>query len=181
MSYLATQEDVEMASAEAAMNEPGSSKWTTNGSSISQNNAQTSATTGFYIPPDPSESKAKAGNFSYVTSASTLPPKSIEAFPPSRQTGVIYDAQMMLHAPLHYDATIDWENLSSNDDDLPLTWHPEDPRRIQRIYDQLQQQGLTKQMLSLPCPPVSVADILLVHSEALWHTVEKTQCKRLLS
>ncbi|KAJ9109114.1 hypothetical protein QFC21_000442 [Naganishia friedmannii] len=173
MSYLTTQDDVEMVSADMSK-ESGPSKRTTNGNSTMPNNGQPS-TVEFFIPPDPSESKAKAGNFSFVTSGSSLPPREIEAFPPSRKTGVIYDAQMMLHAPLHYDADIDWENSSSSDVDQPLSWHPEDPRRIQRIYDQLQQEGLTKQMLQLPCPPVSVSDILLVHSEALWHKVEKTQ------
>jgi hypothetical protein len=168
-----------MVSADASTSEPGPSKPTANGNSTVPNNGQASAVE-FVIPPDPSASKAQAGNFSFVTSGSSLPPREIEAFPPSRKTGVVYDAQMMLHAPLHYDADIDWENSSTSDVDQPLSWHPEDPRRIQRIYDQLQQEGLTKQMLPLPCPPVSVADILLVHSEALWHKVEKTQCKRLL-
>ncbi|KAJ9125473.1 hypothetical protein QFC22_000434 [Naganishia vaughanmartiniae] len=174
MSYLATQEDVEMVSADTSTNEAGPSKRATNGNPTIPNNGQT-PTIDFHIPPDPSESKAKAGNFSFVTSGSSLPPREIEAFPPSRKTGVVYDAQMMLHAPLHYDAEIDWENSSTSDVDQPLSWHPEDPRRIQRIYDQLQQEGLTKQMLQLPCPPVSISDILLVHSEALWHKVEKTQ------
>lgn len=180
MSYLETQDDVEMVSVNTLTNEPGPSSRITNGNSTIEINGQSSTAINFVIPPDPSESKAKAGNFSFVTSGSSLPPREIEAFPPSRKTGVVYDAQMMLHAPLHYDAEIDWENSSSSDMDQPLSWHPEDPRRIQRIYDQLQQEGLTKQMLQLPCPPALVSDILEVHTEALWHRVEKTQCKLLL-
>ena len=115
----------------------------------------------------------------HVTAEPRLPPREIEAFPPSKKTGVIYDAQMMLHAPLNYNPDLDWEESQLDDSEANhLAWHPEDPRRIQRIYDQLQGQGLTRQMVPLPCPTVSVSDVLLVHSEALWHKVEKTQCKR---
>lgn len=162
---------------DVSMSEAGPSKRTGDADSTSNNGS--SKPPVFVLPPDPSEAKAKNANFSYVTAESRLPPRDPEGFPPSRKTGVVYDAQMMLHAPMNYNPELDWEELSDADDDkYYLAWHPEDPRRIQKIYDQLQEQGLTKQMLQLPCPTVSVSDVLLVHSEALWNKVEKTQCER---
>ena len=160
------------------MDAPGPSRRAQDAPSTS-NNVLTNGPPAFVLPPDPSESKVKNARFSYITAESRLPPREIEAFPTSKKTGVIYDAQMMLHAPLNYNPDLDWEESQLDESEANhLAWHPEDPRRIQRIYDQLQEQGLTKQMLPLPCPTVSVSDVLLVHSEALWHKVEKTQCKR---
>jgi hypothetical protein len=166
-----------MATEDVNMDEPGPSRRAPDANSTS-NNGNASGPPAFILPPDPSEAKSKNANFSYITAESRLPPREIEGFPSSKKTGVIYDAQMMLHAPLNYNPDLDWEDSQVEDEPHHLTWHPEDPRRIQRIYDQLQEQGLTKQMLPLPCPTVSVSDVLLVHSEALWHKVEKTQCKR---
>ncbi|KAJ9110177.1 hypothetical protein QFC20_003029 [Naganishia adeliensis] len=156
------------------MSEAGPSKRA--GETDSTSNHDSSKPPLFVLPPDPSEAKAKNAKFSYVTAESRLPPRNPESFSPSRKTGVVYDAQMMLHAPMNYNPELDWEEMSDADDDkYYLAWHPEDPRRIQKIYDQLQEQGLTKQMLQLPCPTVSVSDVLLVHSEALYNKVEKTQ------
>jgi histone deacetylase 6 len=178
MSYPVTQQDLDMdANGDITMSEAGPSKRADETDPTS--NHDSSKPPVFVLPPDPSEAKAKNAKFSYVTAESRLPPRNPESFPPSRKTGVVYDAQMMLHAPLNYNPDLDWEEMSDADDDkYYLAWHPEDPRRIQKIYDQLQEQGLTKQMLQLPCPTVSVSDVLLVHSEALYNKVEKTQCKR---
>lgn len=177
MSYSGSQQDVNMDSnGDITMSEAGPSKRAGEMDSIS--NHDSSKPPVFVLPPDPSEAKAKNAKFSYVTAESRLPPRKPEEFLPSKKTGVVYDAQMMLHAPMNYNPELDWEEMSDADDDkYYLAWHPEDPRRIQKIYDQLQEQGLTKQMLQLPCPTVSVSDILLVHSEALFNKVEKTQCK----
>ncbi|GHJ85542.1 hypothetical protein NliqN6_1944 [Naganishia liquefaciens] len=164
-----------MAAEDVNMNEPGPSRRAQDATS-STSNGFPSGPPAFVLPPDPSSYRAKNANFSYVTAEPRLPPREIEAFPPSKKTGVIYDAQMMLHAPLNYNPDLDWEESQLDDSEANhLAWHPEDPRRIQRIYDQLQGQGLTRQMVPLPCPTVSVSDVLLVHSEALWHKVEKTQ------
>lgn len=108
-----------------------------------------------------------------------------ESFPASRKTGYIYDERMMLHAPLGWvnedtpftDRLIqvqreseDYENFRKRHD------HPEDPRRISRIYEQMRRNGLIEQMVQLPMVEMSKKQAMLVHNERIYDEAEDQSC-----
>ncbi|KAF9570315.1 Histone deacetylase hda1 [Mortierella alpina] len=65
----------------------------------------------------------------------------------STRTGYVYDVRMRFHSNVH------------GDDD-----HPEDPRRIWRIYDALRSSGCTSRMIKIPSREATVDELRLVHT-----------------
>lgn len=84
--------------------------------------------------------------------ASSLPPN-----PPDYTVGYIYSSEMMSHFSPH--------------------GHPEQPARIQQIWQTLVRDQLTKKMKWLPIRQVRKEEALLVHSEDHWDKVIALQCE----
>jgi len=83
-----------------------------------------------------------------------------------------------LHATLYFrDATSYLPTLSlhrfhSNvhgEDD-----HPEDPRRIWRIYEALQSAGCTNRMIKIPSREATLEELQLIHTENHIESIQKT-------
>ncbi len=94
-----------------------------------------------------------------------------------RITGLVYDLRMMLHASLDYMR--DNGDIVDLFDEPPIGVgrsyaHPEKPDRISTIHSLLKQHGLVQRMVPLECPEVLKEDAMLVHSEALWDTMQAT-------
>lgn len=109
----------------------------------------------------------------------TLP---LEQFPKSRKTGYVYDVRMMLHAPFRYRVDENDNFLDDGFDEIdPETHHrrshPEEPRRISKIFERLKKRSLIARMVELPCREVEPREVMLVHTERLWDTVMQTHCK----
>jgi hypothetical protein len=105
--------------------------------------------------------------------------RSLSDYPKSKRTGLVYNVQMMLHAPINYSR--DGEHDSSIQDDLDdfRSSHPEEPRRISHIYAKLKGANLVTQMVHLPCPEATPEQALLVHSDHVWQELQKTLCELL--
>jgi len=103
--------------------------------------------------------------------------RSLSDYPKSKRTGLVYNVQMMLHAPINYSR--DGEHDSSIQDDLDdfRSSHPEGTRRISHIYAKLKGANLVTQMVHLPCPEVTPEQALLVHSDHVWQELQKTLCE----
>ena len=97
----------------------------------------------------------------------------------SSRTGLVYDAQMRFHA-----------ELNSDEDDI----HPEDPRRIWEIYNELVKAGLVDddqapaeysskpfKLWRIPARLAEAAEIALVHTPEHYQWVEGLQCKSITS
>lgn len=97
----------------------------------------------------------------------------------SSRTGLVYDAQMRFHA-----------ELNSDEDDI----HPEDPRRIWEIYNELVKAGLVDddqapaeysskpfKLWRIPARLAEAAEIALVHTPDHYRWVEGLQCKSITS
>lgn len=113
---------------------------------------------------------------------------TLASYPQTRKTGIVYDVRMMLHAPADYRQdeghVLAAQNVSPDGgaDDLTSEQeyqasHPEEPRRISRIYAKLKEANLVLQMVDLPCPEVTPEQVLLVHSLQLWQALESTFCE----
>lgn len=106
-----------------------------------------------------------------------IPPKPrSQALPyATLKTGLVYDPRMRFHAEL--------PNSSSADD-----IHPEDPRRIHSIFEEIREAGLVRGPESLEhdedeevcwrigIRPAEKAEILTIHTEEHYHFVEALQC-----
>ncbi|KAG0237364.1 Histone deacetylase hda1 [Actinomortierella wolfii] len=75
----------------------------------------------------------------------------------STRTGYVYDVRMKYHCNVH------------GDDD-----HPEDPRRIWRIYDALNTAGCTDRMIKVPTREATTEELELVHTEDHIVAITKT-------
>jgi hypothetical protein len=82
---------------------------------------------------------------------------SLPTNPPDYTVGYIYSSEMMSHFSPH--------------------GHPEQPARIQHIWQTLVRDQLTKKMKWLPIRQVRKEEVLLVHSEDHWDKVIALQCK----
>lgn len=71
--------------------------------------------------------------------------------------GYVYSMDMLLHASTH--------------------GHPEQPRRISRIFEAIQGAHLISKMKEIPIRPVYRNEALLVHTEEHWDKVLAIQCK----
>lgn len=60
--------------------------------------------------------------------------------------------------------------------------HPEDPRRIWRIYEALKNAGCTNRMVKIPSREATVEELRLIHSENHIESIQKTsgRLKRIL-
>lgn len=85
---------------------------------------------------------------------------SLPANPPDYTVGYIYSSEMMSHFSPH--------------------GHPEQPARIQQIWQTLVRDQLTKKMKWLPIRQVRKEEALLVHSEDHWDKVIALQCEYML-
>lgn len=85
---------------------------------------------------------------------------SLPANPPDYTVGYIYSSEMMSHFSPH--------------------GHPEQPARIQQIWQTLVRDQLTKKMKWLPIRQVRKEEALLVHSEDHWDKVIALQCEHKL-
>ncbi|KAF1833144.1 hypothetical protein BDW02DRAFT_589899 [Decorospora gaudefroyi] len=105
-----------------------------------------------------------------------IPPKPRSAALPyaTSKTGLVYDPRMRFHAEL--------PDMSINPDDI----HPEDPRRIHSIFDEIQQAGLVgssrteedtqeDQCWRIATRFATRPEILLIHTEAHYNFVESLQ------
>jgi len=99
-------------------------------------------------------------------------PQPLSEYPKSRKTGLVYDVQMTMHAPINYqrDSNAEYEDEI---DEFRST-HPEDPKRISRIFSQLKGANLIDTMVRLPCPEATAQQALLVHTDYVWQELEKT-------
>lgn len=131
--------------------------------------------------PDPPKTFEDTLKKDFTVIPDVFPPLS--TYPPSNLTGLVYDTRMMMHAPLGWKPT---NGDSDSDDELDeetglpkmSTSHPEEPRRIQRIYEKLREAGLTDdktRVRKLPCPEAKKEEISLVHSEEVWDLTESTK------
>jgi histone deacetylase 6 len=95
----------------------------------------------------------------------------------SSKTGLVYDSRMRFHAEL--------PSMSLNADDI----HPEDPRRIHSIFEEIRQAGLVGSSSTLEdeqtedhCWRIAIRyatrpEILLIHTEEHYDFVRSLQCK----
>jgi histone deacetylase 6 len=96
----------------------------------------------------------------------------------SSRTGLVYDAQMRFHA-----------ELNSDEDDI----HPEDPRRIWEIYNELVKAGLVDddqitaeysskpfKLWRIPVRLAEAAEVALVHKPELYNWVASLRGKFIL-
>jgi len=92
----------------------------------------------------------------------------------TKKTGLVYDPRMRFHAEL--------PSLSDNQDDI----HPEDPRRIHSIFEEIRQAGLVgssstdDESREAFCWRIAIrmatrAEIRLIHTEAHYDFVESLQ------
>ena len=106
-----------------------------------------------------------------------IPPKLPSTLLPyaTSRTGLVYDARMRFHAEL--------PNMSISADDI----HPEDPRRIHAIFDEIRQAGLVgsssasedesdeNQCWRISPRHATRPEILLIHTEEHYTFVESLQ------
>jgi histone deacetylase 6 len=106
-----------------------------------------------------------------------IPPKRTSTVLPyaTSRTGLVYDARMRFHAEL--------PNMSISADDI----HPEDPRRIHAIFDEIRQAGLVGSSSAPEDEPnenhcwrisprhATRPEILLIHTEEHYDFVESLQ------
>jgi histone deacetylase 6 len=109
--------------------------------------------------PSPSDSMDVDSDVvsSRVASSSRPRATSLPANPPDYTVGYIYSSEMMSHFSPH--------------------GHPEQPARIQQIWQTLVRDQLTKKMKWLPIRQVRKEEALLVHSEDHWDKVIALQCE----
>ncbi|KAF8945651.1 Histone deacetylase hda1 [Haplosporangium gracile] len=87
-----------------------------------------------------------SGQSVVVTTATPRPqPDTIDGR--STKTGYVYDVRMRFHQNIHGD----------ND-------HPEDPRRIWKIYEALKNAGCLTRMIKLPSREATQAELALIHT-----------------
>ncbi|KAG0301146.1 Histone deacetylase hda1, partial [Linnemannia gamsii] len=97
-----------------------------------------------------------SGQSAVVTSATPRPqPDIIDGR--STKTGYVYDVRMRFHQNIHGD----------ND-------HPEDPRRIWKIYEALKNAGCLTRMVKLPSREATQAELALVHTAEHIQTITDT-------
>ncbi|KAI7829774.1 hypothetical protein BC939DRAFT_393118 [Gamsiella multidivaricata] len=75
----------------------------------------------------------------------------------STRTGYVYDVRMRLHSNEHGEEG-----------------HPEDPRRIWRIFEALKNAGCIGRMVKIPSREATLQELSLVHTENLIQSIEKT-------
>ncbi|KAF9917763.1 Histone deacetylase hda1 [Lobosporangium transversale] len=83
-----------------------------------------------------------------VTPNATPLPQPTQVDGRSTRTGYIYDPRMRLHNNVHGD-----------------DGHPEDPRRIWKIFDAIQAAGCTKRMVRIRSREATVEELSLIHTE----------------
>ncbi|KAF9157216.1 Histone deacetylase hda1 [Actinomortierella ambigua] len=174
------QEDVVMMSVPEHLDQAGRTSLSINGSS-SNEQSDASAVSPSTVTVDPSSSttsnsSSSGGTSSAVTGEGTFgangmivgsvyqaaqngellgQPGVLEGR--STRTGYVYDVRMKYHCNVH------------GDDD-----HPEDPRRIWRIYDALNTAGCTDRMIKVPTREATTEELELVHSDDHIVTITKT-------
>lgn len=132
--------------------------------------------------PPPFASGSGSGSQPPTAHGTSQRPRRLSDFPPSRHTGYIYDERMMLHAPLNYRVEEDGTFLDDGYDEFDPDGefrrsHPEEPRRIAKIFERLKKASLIGRMLKLPCVEVEKHEAMLIHTERLWDSVQSTYCK----
>ncbi|KAG9064619.1 Histone deacetylase hda1 [Linnemannia hyalina] len=105
---------------------------------------------------DDGPSTPMSGQSAVVATATPRPqPDTIDGR--STKTGYVYDVRMRFHQNIHGD----------ND-------HPEDPRRIWKIYEALKNAGCLTRMVKLPSREATQAELGLVHTEEHIQTITDT-------
>lgn len=89
------------------------------------------------------------------------------------RTGYVYDILMLLHCQDGYMPTDMAEDSGSG--------HPEEPMRIKRIFMRLKEAGLIARMKKLEVKEVTAEQVMLVHSEEHWQTVQGTESESTVS
>jgi histone deacetylase 6 len=104
----------------------------------------------------------------------TPKPRSAELPYATSRTGLVYDPRMRFHAEL--------PDMSINPDDI----HPEDPRRIHSIFEEIKQAGLVgtnsadeeeDKCWRLKTRFVTRPEVLLIHTEKHYNFVKSLQSK----
>lgn len=150
--------------------------------------AAPSSSSSWAVPPVPTTwpeyVEARANNRALP---GVLPP--LATYPPSSLTGVVYDLRMMLHAPLGWKPSENDADDDDEDSELDAATgearrretHPEEPRRIQKIFEQLKRRGVIKdaedggRTRMLPCVEATKEEVCTVHEEAVWQLAEATR------
>ncbi|KAF9906727.1 Histone deacetylase hda1 [Linnemannia zychae] len=97
-----------------------------------------------------------SGQSAVITTVTPRPqPDTIDGR--STKTGYVYDVRMRFHQNIHGD----------ND-------HPEDPRRIWKIYEALRTAGCLNRMIKLPSREATQAELGLVHTAEHIQTITET-------
>ncbi|RKP35572.1 hypothetical protein BJ085DRAFT_19691, partial [Dimargaris cristalligena] len=78
--------------------------------------------------------------------------------PTTGSTGIVYDVRMKFHAPLD-----------------PKDRHPEDPRRIWKIYEALVDAGCFNRCVRIAVKEAATEDVLLIHDPSHHATLTQTQ------
>ncbi|KAG0064064.1 Histone deacetylase hda1 [Linnemannia elongata] len=105
---------------------------------------------------DDGPSTPMSGQSAVVTTVTPRPqPDTIDGR--STKTGYVYDVRMRFHQNIHGD----------ND-------HPEDPRRIWKIYEALKNAGCLTRMVKLPSREATPAELGLVHTAEHIQTITDT-------
>ncbi|KAF9142091.1 Histone deacetylase hda1 [Mortierella sp. GBA39] len=105
---------------------------------------------------DDGPSTPMSGQSAVVATATPRPqPDTIDGR--STKTGYVYDVRMRFHQNIHGDHD-----------------HPEDPRRIWKIYEALKNAGCLTRMVKLPSREATQAELGLVHTEEHIQTITDT-------
>ncbi|KAG0219715.1 Histone deacetylase hda1 [Mortierella sp. GBA43] len=119
-------------------------------------NTNTSASTSASASPTSSSgATVNNGNTSTPTAAPLPQPDIMDGR--STKTGYVYDVRMRFHSNVH------------GEDD-----HPEDPRRIWRIYEALKNAGCTNRMIKVPSREATIDELRLIHSDEHIESIQKT-------
>ncbi|KAF9977453.1 Histone deacetylase hda1 [Actinomortierella ambigua] len=176
------QEDVVMMSVPENLDQVGKpSSLSTNGTSSNSEQGEPSAVSPSSITADPSSSTTSSNSNSGSAGTATAGEGTFSANGMivgsvyqatqngellgqpgvldgrSTRTGYVYDVRMKYHCNVH------------GDDD-----HPEDPRRIWRIYDALNTAGCTDRMIKVPTREATTEELELVHTDDHIVTITKT-------
>ncbi|GEQ72514.1 hypothetical protein JCM33374_g6201 [Metschnikowia sp. JCM 33374] len=125
--------------------------------------------------PDPASNGVKKQKLDAATSLVVVPHKKPDLFYSPLKTGVVYDVRMRYHAKIF---TSYFEYIDP---------HPEDPRRIYRIYKRLAEAGLIQDtslsgsedigplMVKIPIREATPEEILQVHTEEHLKYISSTE------
>lgn len=120
-----------------------------------------------FAQPAPSASDGEAPPLSPIKKEASIVPKYSPLPYSTSRTGLVYDVRMRFHVePIPKDTDM----------------HPEDPRRIYEVYNELCQAGLVDDpsnpelagdyvLLRIPARPATQREVLACHSQKSWDFV----------